>query len=72
MIEVAKGDIFFEPMEALVELLVRAVGRILARETPVEPLAQWGWPEWLWLAILVALIAFVVRYFMGRRVGAGR
>lgn len=72
MIDVAKGDIVLEPLGWLVELLVRLLGRAWFRNPPVESVEQWGWPEWLWAALFIALAVFLVSYLMGRRVRADR
>lgn len=49
MITISKGDILVEPLEFLIEVLIRGGFRALFRSFPSEPIDQWGWPQWLWL-----------------------
>jgi hypothetical protein len=61
MIGISKGDIVFEPLELLIEALMRAGGKALLRTFPTEPIDQWGWPQWLWLFVILILLALILR-----------
>ncbi len=69
MFEISKGDGVFDLAELVLELFGRAIGKVLGRSTPSEPLASWGWPEWLWLAVVLFVVIVLVRYFKRRRSG---
>lgn len=60
MIGVSKGDIFFEPLEFLIEVLVRGGMRALLRGLPSQPLDQWGWAQWLWLLCVLTVVSLIV------------
>ncbi len=71
MISISKGDIFIEPLELLIELLVRVFAKGLFRGLPSEPIDQWGWIEWLWL-LLVLLLVSVIAWAVWRSLGSKR
>jgi hypothetical protein len=60
MISISKGDIVFEPLEFLIELLIRLFGKALSRTLPSEPIEQWGWSEWLWISFFLTAISLLV------------
>lgn len=60
MIGISKGDIFFEPLEFLIEVLVRGGFRALLRSFPSQPIDQWEWPQWLWLLCALTVLSLII------------
>jgi len=56
----SKGDILIEPIELLIELLIRFFGKALSRTDPADPLEQWGWLQWLWVGVFLALASLII------------
>jgi hypothetical protein len=61
MFEVSKGDIFLEPLESLIEVLIRGGLKALFRSFPSGPVDQWGWPQWLWLLVVLIVLSLISR-----------
>jgi hypothetical protein len=60
MIGISKGDIFFEPLEFLIEVLIRGGWKALFRGSPSDSIDQWGWPQWLWLLCALTLLSLII------------
>lgn len=67
MINISKGDIFFEPFDFLIEFLVRVVAKTLSHTSPSGPLGQWGWPQWLWVLSFFATVSLIVFALLRRK-----
>lgn len=70
MLKISKADLVIEPVEFVLELLARFLGRVVFRSAPNSAAEQWGLSEWLWLVMALCLLA-VVAWAIARHVGKG-
>jgi len=59
MINISKGDIIAEPLEFVIELLVRMCGKFLAKNFPSEPIEHWHLSDWL-VVLIPSIILFLI------------
>jgi hypothetical protein len=59
MLSVSKGEILFEPIELLINLVIRFFTKTVLQTSPSEPFNQWGLHQWPWIAALLFLLLFV-------------
>lgn len=68
--KMSKADLVIEPVEFILELLVRFLGRVVFRSVPDHETEPWGWPEWLWLIMVLCLLLVlawaIARHFRKR------
>ena len=65
MFEISKGDGLVDLAELLLDLLARPIGKMLGKASPdlsQSPL-QWGWADWLWLAVVLFIGVVLVRHY---------
>jgi len=60
MINISKGDIVAEPLEFVIELLVRGCGKFLAQNFPSEPVERWLLSDWLEVLIPLAILFLII------------
>lgn len=56
MINISKGDILAEPLEFLIEILIRMFGKAAAQNFPNEPIEHWGMSQALWIIVFLGVI----------------
>ncbi len=74
MFEISKGDGLFDLGELLLELLARPIGKMLGKTSPdlsQSPL-QWGWADWLWLAVVLFIVVVLVRHYRRKKLATGQ
>ncbi len=48
MIQISKGDLIVEPLETLLQIVIRVGGRVLGDTHPEGALETWGIANWVW------------------------
>jgi len=54
-----KGD-FIEPLELLIEVILRTVAKGLGRSAPDAVIETWGVSDWLWTGVFVVFVAAAI------------
>jgi hypothetical protein len=63
MFGISKGDIVVEPIEFLVELVIRFLVRVAAKGKPEHDGSTFSFAEWLWLAFVFVLVGLLLWWF---------
>lgn len=66
MLSASKGDLLFEPLAFVLELLARILGRVAFRSTLDTSSEQWGTLEWT-LTIIALSVLLVLVWKIARR-----
>jgi hypothetical protein len=61
MVNISKGDIIAEPLEFIIEILVRICGKFLAKNFPYEPIEHWHLSDWL-VVLIPSAILFLIAW----------
>lgn len=72
MINISKGDIIAEPLEFIIELLVRGCGKFLAKNFPSESIEHWLLSDWLVVLIPLAILFLIAWVDYSRNKKSGK
>lgn len=63
MVSISKEDIVVEPIEFVIELFLRTIGKTITRDSVSGPVSEWGFWQWLWIcffSLTIVLFAWLV------------